>query len=93
MHVLVQIILHQHSVSVSLFLHMFIGLVARMVNAMGSRPLRRSEGWGCDIDPHLNLVYEYYMGFDLIFVLFFLDIKIYVISHKPLVSFFVPHST
>ena len=48
MHVLVQIILHQHSISFSLCLHMFMGLVAQMVNAMGSRPLRLSEGWGRD---------------------------------------------
>ena len=29
-------------------MYIFMGLLARMVNAMGSRPLRRLEGWGRD---------------------------------------------
>ena len=29
-------------------MYMFMGLLARMVNAMGSRPLSQSEAWGCD---------------------------------------------
>ena len=48
MHVLVQIVLFQHSILAFYGFHMFMGLLARMVNAMGSRPLHRLEGWGCD---------------------------------------------
>ena len=40
--------LFQHSVSAILCMYMFMGLLAQMVNAMGSRPLRLLEGWGRD---------------------------------------------
>ena len=39
----------QHSVLAFLWIHMFMGLLARMVNAMGLCPLRPSKGWGRDI--------------------------------------------
>ena len=48
MHVLVQIVLFHHFVLAFYGFHMFMGLLARMVNAMGSRPLRLSKGWGRD---------------------------------------------
>ena len=38
----------QHYVSVILCMHMFMGLLAWMVNAMGSHPLCQLEAWGCD---------------------------------------------